>query len=190
MGRLVVSEFITLDGVFEDPGGTEGKAYGGWQTSLTGEEEIAFKLDELKQADALLVGRVTYEGFASARLGAGDKDKIGILMDTMPKYVATLTVSEFNWQNSQALAPNVYAAVSQLKQQYARDILVVGSGQLVASLLENDLVDELRLMTYPILLGQGRRLFDGAPHKKLQYVSTQAFGGGAVLLTYSQRANH
>jgi len=187
MGRLVVSEFITLDGVFEDPGGLEGKSYGGWQTSLTGEEENAFKLDELQQADALLMGRVTYEGFAAARPNAGGTPEIGGFMDKLPKYVATLTVSEFDWQNSQALAPNLHAAVSQLKEQYARDILVIGSGQLVASLLENDLVDELRLMTYPILLGQGRRLFDGAPHKKLQYVSTQAFGGGAVLQVYSQK---
>ncbi len=186
MGRLVVSEFITLDGVFEDPRGLEGKSYGGWQTSLTGEEENAFKLAELKQADAVLMGRVTYEGFAAARQDPGGTGEIGALMTDLPKYVATLTVSEFDWQNSQALAPNLYAAVSQLKQQYERDILVVGSGQLVASLLENDLVDELRLMTYPILLGQGRHLFDGAPHKKLQYVSTQAFGGGAILLSYTQ----
>lgn len=188
MGRLVVSEFITLDGVFEDPGGLEGKSYGGWQTSLTGEEENAFKLSELKQADALLMGRVTHEGFAAARPNAGGTAQISTLMDELPKYVATLTVSEFDWQNSQALAPNIYAAVSKLKEQYARDILVVGSGQLVAALLENDLVDELRLMTYPILLGQGRHLFDGAPHKKLRYIATQAFGGGAVLHSYSQHA--
>jgi len=189
MGRLVVSEFITLDGVFEDPGGLEGKSYGGWQTSLTGDEENKFKLTELQQADALLMGRVTYDGFAAARPNVGGTKEIGALMDKLPKYVATLTVSAFDWQNSQALAPNIYAAVTQLKQQYTGDILVIGSGQLVASLLEDDLVDELRLMTYPILLGQGRHLFDSAPHKKLQYVSTQAFGGGVVLLSYSQRAN-
>jgi len=189
MGRLVVSEFITLDGVFEDPGGAEGKPYGGWQTPLMGEDESAFKLSELKQADALLLGRVTYEGFAAAWPTMQDTGEFGELMNNLPKYVATLTAADFTWQNSQALAPNTHAAVTQLKQQYAGDILVMGSGQLVSSLLENDLVDELRLMIYPILLGQGRHLFDSMPRKKLRYVSTQAFAGGAILVSYSQQAS-
>lgn len=186
MGRLVVSEFITLDGVFEDPGGSEGKAYGGWQIPLMGEDEGAYKFEELENADALLLGRVTYEGFAKAWPTMEGTGKFGELMNSLPKHVATLTLSDFSWNNSSALEVDIMAAIKKLKETYQRDILVAGSGTLVRSLLENDLVDELRLMTYPLVLGQGERLFDRLPRTKLTLVEAKTFSSGTVLLTYSQ----
>ena len=186
MGKLIVSEFITLDGVFEDPGGSEGKSFGGWQRPLMGDDENAFKMEELKSVGSLLLGRVTYEGFAAYWPNAKDTGEFGEIMNSLPKYVATLTVSDFTWSNSQALATDVIAAVHKLKDEQEKDILVYGSGSLVRSLLAENMIDELRLMTYPIVLNEGRRLFDGAAQKKLRFVSEQTFQNGTVLLTYSQ----
>ena len=186
MGRVVVSEFATLDGVFDDPGGSEGTAYGGWQIPLMGEDESAYKFEELKNADALLLGRVTYEGFAKAWPTMEGSGEFGELMNSLPKHVATLSLSEFGWNNTSALEADIMRGVQRLKEQYQRDIVVMGSGQLVKTLLENGQVDELRLMTYPIMLGEGRRLLDGMSRKKLQFVGLQQFKNGTVLLTYSQ----
>jgi len=189
MGKLIVSEFVTLDGVFEDPGGSEGTPHGGWQPPLMGDDEGTYKLEELRQADALLLGRVTYDGFAAAWPAMEGGGEFGELMNGLPKHVATLTLSEFAWQNSQALDSDLFSAVSKLKQTYQKDLLVAGSGSLVRALLAENLVDELRLMTYPVVLGRGRRLFDGAVHKELQHVATRTFTSGTVLLTYSQTAS-
>jgi dihydrofolate reductase len=188
MGRLIVSEFVTLDGVFEDPGGAEGKPYGGWQIPLMGSDEEAYKMAELQAADALLLGRVTYDGFAAAWPAMENAGEFGVLMNDLPKYVATLTVSEFKWNNTQALAADAVVATRKLKEEYERDILVAGSGTLVHTLLDNNLVDELRLMTYPILLGEGRRLLDGLSRRRLGFVSERTFQNGTVLLTYTQTA--
>lgn len=188
MGKLVVSEFITLDGVFEDPGGSEGTPSGGWQRPLMGDDEGAYKLAELKDAGVLLLGRVTYEGFAKAWPTMKGTGEFGELMNDLPKYVVTLTVSTFNWNNSYALDPNLMAAVQKLKETTEKDVLVYGSGTLVRSLLEYDLVDELRLMTYPVVLGTGQQLLKDAPRKQLKFMGEQSFQNGTVLLTYSQTA--
>lgn len=186
MGKLIVSEFITLDGVFEDPGGSEGTSFGGWQRPLMGDDEGAFKMQELQNAGALLLGRVTYEGFAKYWPTATETGEFGERMNSLPKYVASLTLSEFTWNKAEGLPSDVIAAVRKLKDAQEKDLLVMGSGSLVRSLLAENMVDELRLMTYPIVLNEGRHLFDGVAQKRLRFVSEQTFQNGTVLLTYSQ----
>ncbi len=186
MAKLIVSEFVTVDGVFEDPGGSEGTLHGGWQLPLMGDDEMDYKLEELRSTDALLLGRVTYEGFAEAWPKMPDAGEFGDLMNSLPKHVASLTLSDFTWRNSSGLEADATTAIRKLKEKYGRNIMVYGSGELVRSLLQNNLVDELRLMTYPIILGTGRRLLDGAPRTKMKFVSEQTFQNGTALLTYSQ----
>jgi dihydrofolate reductase len=158
MGRIVVSEFVTLDGVMEDPGGSEGSPHGGWAFKFErGEEGDAFKYDELAAADALLLGRKTYEGFAAAwpRM---NEDEFGRKMNSMPKYVVSRTLTDPDWTNSTVLAGDPVEEIARLKQEVG-EILVAGSGQLVNTLYAHGLVDEYRLMVFPIVLGGGRRLF-------------------------------
>ena len=154
MGRIVVTEFASLDGVIEDPGGAEDFKHGGWSFEIDrGDEGNKFKVDETEASDALLLGRVTYEGFAEAWPSReGDfADKF----NNMPKYVVSSTLSEPEWNNSTVLKGDVAAEVEKLKQQYEGDIVVHGSAQLVQYLIEHDLVDELRVMVYPVVLGSG-----------------------------------
>jgi dihydrofolate reductase len=159
MGRIVVSEFVTLDGVIEDPGGSEKSPYGGWAFKFErGEEGDRFKYDELMAADALLLGRQTYEGFAAAwpRM---DQDPFGQRMNGMPKYVVSRTLTEASWNNSKVLTGDPVEEVTRLKQEIG-EILVAGSRTLVNALHVNGLIDEYRLMVFPIVLGGGKRLFD------------------------------
>ncbi|TML66248.1 MAG: dihydrofolate reductase [Actinobacteria bacterium] len=161
MGKLVVTEFITLDGVIEDPGGSEKTELGGWAFQFErGDEGERFKLDELTASDAQLLGRVTYDGFAAAwpamEETTGD---FGKKMNAMPKYVVSKTLQSAEWNNTTVLRGDLADEVAPLKEQYAGDILVAGSAQLVQSLLAADLVDELHLMVFPVFLGRGKRLF-------------------------------
>ena len=188
MGKLVVTEFLTLDGVFEDPGGSEETAFGGWQRPLMGNDEVEYKLEELQHAGALLLGRRTYDGFADAWPTMQDAGEFGELMNSIQKYVVTISITEFKWQNSKQLGTDLIGNVKQLKKDYEKNILVEGSGEVVRALLEAELVDELRLMVYPVVLGQGRRLFDEASEAKLKLVGNRTFERGTVLLTYSQIA--
>ena len=187
MGQLVVSEFITLDGVVEDPGGSEKTANGGWAFRFArGAEGDKFKLDEVLAGDALLLGRVTYEGFAAA--WPSYKDDVGFAdkMNGMPKYVVSTTLDHGEWNNSTVIRGNVVAAVEDLKQRYSGDILVAGSVQLAQTLLQNDLVDELRLMVFPIILGGGKRLFaDTTATTSLRLVDMMRAADCAVL-TYQR----
>ena len=158
MGRVVVSQFITLDGVVEDPGGAEGFDRGGWAFEFDrGPEGDKFKLDEVMASEVLLLGRVTYEGFAAAWPSrSGDfADKF----NNMPKYVVSTTLEDPEWNNTTVIGGDVAEAVAGLKQDVDGDILVNGSVQLVQTLIEHDLVDEYRLMVYPTVLGAGKRLF-------------------------------
>lgn len=164
MGRLIVSEFMTLDGVVDDPGGAESFDRGGWAFQFErGAEGDKFKFDEAMDSAALLLGRVTYEGFAEAwpaRTGPfADK------YNGMPKYVVSRTLRDPAWSNTTVIDGDVGEAVAKLKRETAGDIVVAGSIQLVRTLLEQGLVDELRLMLYPTVLGAGKRLFadTGAP---------------------------
>jgi dihydrofolate reductase len=158
MSKVVVSQFVTLDGVVEDPGGSEGWDRGGWAFKYErGPEGDKFKLDEVMAADALLLGRVTYGGFAEA--WPSREGEFADKFNNMPKYVVSTTLEDPEWNNSTVIKDNVAEEVAKLKQQPGGDILVNGSVQLVHTLTEHGLVDEYRLMVFPVVLGGGKRLF-------------------------------
>lgn len=185
--KVVVSEFVSLDGVIEDPGGGEEYEHGGWAFQFDrGPEGDEFKLEEVFASDALLLGRVTYEGFAAAWPGRTDKQGFADKFNNMPKYVvSTMLEDPLEWNNSTLIKENVADEVSKLKQEPGGDILVNGSAQLVQTLMEHDLVDEYRLMTFPIILGSGKRLFrDASETTTLQLVETKTVGSGIIILTY------
>jgi dihydrofolate reductase len=186
MGKLAVTEFITVDGVIEDPGGAEGGPNGGWSGGFDAAEGQQFKLEELQAADVQLLGRVTYEGFAAAWPGMEETTgEFGKKMNNMPKAVVSTTLTEASWRNTTIISDDVVNQVAKLKAQYDGDILVAGSGKLAEFLRVHDLVDEYRLMVYPIVLGQGKRLFsDPAAVTKLELVDTRPCGGGVLLLIY------
>jgi dihydrofolate reductase len=184
MRKVVVSEFITMDGVFGDPGGAEKTEHGGWSFKFWSDESAKYKYDELFAADALLLGRVTYEGFAAAWPAMTD-DEFGERMNSVPKYVASTTLEKVEWQNSHLLEGDVVEAVSSLKRQDGQNILVGGSGTLADTLLRAGLVDELRFLVSPVVLGSGRRFFeDGSPPKTMELVEAVTFGTGVLALTY------
>ena len=186
MRKIVVSEFVSLDGVVEDPGGAEKFKHGGWSFKFRDDQVPKYKLDELFTSDALLLGRVTYEGFAKA--WTSRKDDVGFAdkMNNMPKYVVSTTLKKLDWNNSQLIKSNVVEEVKRLKQQPGKDILVYGSGKLVNTLLQHNLVDELRLMVHPVVLGSGKRLFDDNAEslKVLKLAESKTFPSGIVLLSY------
>jgi dihydrofolate reductase len=189
VGRLVVSEFVTLDGVMEDPGGAEPFEHGGWAFQFDrGKEGDEFKLEETLGASALLLGRRTYEGFAQAWPGRTDPVGFAEKMNTMPKFVISTTLEAPSWNNSTVLHGDVPTAVGRLKEEQEGNILVAGSVQLVSALLANQLVDELRLMVFPLVLGVGKRLFpDGAGPLKFDLLQAEQVGAGVLILRY-QRA--
>ena len=191
MGRIVASEFITLDGVIEAPGGGEAFKHAGWSFEFDrGQEGNKLKFDELMAADAQLLGRVTYQGFAAAWPSMTDMGEFGEKMNEMPKYVvsSTLTAEDAGWKSSTVIPGDDLAAqVTLLKGQLDGDILVAGSAQLVRGLLACDLLDELRLMVFPVVLGSGKRLFGAADTKKrLRLSDTTAVGAdGIFVLTHA-----
>ena len=182
MRKVIVSQFVTVDGVIEDPGGAEGHDRGGWAFEFDrGPEGDKFKLDEVMESDALLLGRVTYEGFAAAWPSRqGDfADKF----NTMPKYVVSTTLEDPEWSNSTVIAGDVAEAVGELKRQPGGDILVNGSAQLVQTLAEHDLVDEYRLMVFPVFLGAGKPLFGETSNAlPLKLVDTKPAGECLILI--------
>ncbi|MGH3198854.1 MAG: dihydrofolate reductase family protein [Streptosporangiaceae bacterium] len=181
MGKIVVTEFISLDGVFEDPGGAEGYQHGGWSFTFNqGEEGGKFKLDELMAADAQLLGRLTYEGFAKAWPAMEDPVGFADKMNGMPKYVVSATLTDPAWNNTTVLGSTADAA--GLKDQYQGDILIAGSGQLVRGLTGLGLVDEYRLMVFPLILGTGQRLFDGAQMTRLKLADVTSIGPDGVTI--------
>ena len=183
MGRIVVTEFISLDGVIEAPGGGEKFKYGGWTFKISrGEEGDKFKLDETRSSRALVLGRVTYEGFAAA--WPAREGEFADKFNTMPKYVVSSTLTNPSWSNSTVLKGDVADQVRKLKQKQEGDIVVHGSARLVQTLLENDLVDELRLMVFPVLLGTGKRLFGEMSLKALRLVDSKVVGEGVTILRY------
>jgi dihydrofolate reductase len=187
MGRIVATEFVSLDGVFEDPGGSEGTPNGAWTFKFNrGDEGDAFKFDELKAADAQLLGRVTYQGFAKAWPTFEDEAGFAAKMNSMPKHVVSKTLENPTWENTEVIDGDLDAAIAKLKGRYDGDILIAGSGQLVRGLLAKGLIDELRLMVYPVVLGSGRTLFGGMDGSAtLRLASTKPVGpDGVVILTY------
>jgi dihydrofolate reductase len=184
--RLVASEFISLDGVMEDPS---------WTFQFGSEEQEQYKFEELFASDALLLGRVTYEGFASAWPRMMEQyegprraalEKFTDRMNNLAKYVVSTTLEDpLEWNNSTMIKGDVAEVVADLKQQPGQDILIGGSGDLVNTLMGHDLIDEYRLMVFPVVVGGGKRLFrEGSATRTLKLIATRTFGSGVVVLTY------
>jgi dihydrofolate reductase len=190
MGRIVVTEFVSLDGVMEAPGGGEGFRHDGWSFEFErGEEGGKFKLDELVEAEAQLLGRRTYEGFAAAWPGREDEAGFAEKMNSMPKYVVSSTLTDPSWENTTVLSGDFVAEITALKEQVDGVILVAGSATLVHALIEHDLLDELRLMVFPVVLGTGKRVFgETADKKPLRLADSKIVGDGVAILTYRPAA--
>jgi dihydrofolate reductase len=188
MGKLVVTEFVSIDGVFEDPGGAEDYEYGGWTFEYDrGDDGDRFKLDELMGAEAQLFGRVTYERFAKA--WPQREGPFAEKINSAPKYVVSSTLSNPAWQNTTVIDGDVPAEIARLKHETDGAILVAGSGALVRTLLAHDLVDELRLMVFPTVLGRGQRLFpDGIDRLKLRLTDSRTVGRDGVVVQVYERA--
>jgi dihydrofolate reductase len=184
MGKLIVSEFVSLDGVMEDPGGAEGTPHGGWTIPYWNDEIAAFKKEELFGAEAMLLGRVTYDGFAAAWPAMTDEDGFADRMNGLAKYVVTSSRDPLGWTNSTRLDGEAATAVRSLKDRVEGGILVAGSATLVHDLTRHHLVDEYRLVVYPVSLGGGKRLFDDGTHTRLELTFEQRTPTGAVLLSY------
>jgi len=187
MGKIVVTEFISLDGVIEAPGGGEDYKHGGWTFEIDrGPEGDKFKLDELLEAEAQLLGRRTYEGFAAAWPKMEDEAGFAEKMNTMPKYVVSSTITEPEWENTTVLSGDFVADIGRAKDEVDGVILVAGSAQLVQGLLAHGLVDELRLMVFPAVLGSGKRLFGPSEEKlPLKLADSKTVGDGIAILTYA-----
>jgi dihydrofolate reductase len=184
LGKIVVTAFVSLDGVMEDPGGAEDFKYKGWSFEFDrGDEGEQFKLNETLASEALLLGRKTYEGFAEA--WPSREGEFADRFNSMPKYVVSSTLEEPTWTNTTVLDGDVVEEVTKLKQEVDGDIVVHGSAQLTQTLLEADLVDELRLMVFPVALGSGKRLFGETSDKKpLKLVDSKVVGDGVAILVY------
>jgi dihydrofolate reductase len=191
MRKIIASEYVTLDGTMEDPGGGEKTGYGGWSGPFWSDETAKFKYEELFAGGCLLLGRVTYQGFAAAwptMEGTGD---FGERMNSLPKYVVSTTLKTLPWNNSKQISQNVAQEIGKLKEQSGQDILVFGSGTLVQSLAQQNLIDEYRLMVHPIVVGGGKRLFhEGFAKSTLKLVDAKPFSSGIVLLTYQKAESH
>jgi len=188
MGRIVITEFVSLDGVMEAPGGGEGFKYDGWTFEIDrGDDGNQFKLDETMSSAAMLLGRRTYEGFAAA--WPEREGEFADMFNQMPKYVVSNTLENPDWNNSRVLKGDAVEAVSKLKQEVDGDLYVHGSAQLVQTLLENGLVDELRLMVFPVVLGTGKRLFGETTDKhKLRLKESKTVGPDGVAVMVYERA--
>jgi dihydrofolate reductase len=173
--RLVATEYVSLDGIFDEPGE--------WSFPYFNEEAMQFKAEELATADAQLLGRKTYQGFAKAwptMEGTGD---FGVKFNSMPKYVVTSTLDKLEWSGSRAIKGDVVAEVRKLKAQPGQDLLLQGSGMLFNALLRENLIDRYHLMVHPVVIGHGNHLFGQTPdHLKLQVVNTRRFATGVVVL--------
>ena len=186
MGRIVVTEFVSLDGVMQAPGGEDFK-YPGWSFEFDrGEEGDRFKLDEARTSKALLLGRVTYESFAGA--WPSREGEFADKFNSMPKYVVSSTLENPTWNNTMVLNGDAVEEAKKLKEELDGDIYVHGSRRLVQTLIENDLVDELRLMVFPVVLGTGDRVFGETSDKKpLRLVDSKTVGDGIAILVYEPR---
>lgn len=175
--RVVVTEFMSVDGIMEAPNE--------WTSDFFNEQVGRYKFEELFASEALLLGRVTYEGFADAWPDRTDEHGYADRINGLPKYVASTTMEKAEWNNSQVISDDLAEEVGKLKEQPGQNLLVFGSAELVNSLFEHDLVDEYRLMVFPVVVGHGKRLFkDGLDKKALKLAGTEAFDSGVTVLTY------
>ena len=186
MGRIVITEFVSLDGVIEAPGGGEGFKYDGWSFEIDrGDEGNAFKLEETMASEALLLGRTTYEGFAAA--WPSRDGEFADKFNTMPKYVVSSTLEAPEWSNTTVLGGDLAASVADVKDAQEGDVVVHGSASLAQALIENDLVDALHLMVFPVVLGDGKRLFGPTSDKKrLRLTESKTVGDGVLILVYER----
>jgi dihydrofolate reductase len=183
--KVIVTEYASLDGVIQDPVGMEGSGLGDWTGPFTrGPEGDRFKYEELLAADALLFGRITYDGFAAVWPTIDDPQGFAKRMTSLPKYVASRTLVSTTWANSTLIAGDLVGAVQSMKSHVGGDILIYGSASIVHQLLPHGLIDELRLMIYPTVLGQGIRLFPLGVRTQLKLLENKQFGDGIVLLRY------
>jgi dihydrofolate reductase len=174
--KVVLAEFLSLDGVMEAPEK--------WSFQFWNDEVAKFKRDELFASDAHLLGRVTYQIFASAWPSRTDEEGFADRMNSLPKYVVSTTLKKAEWKNSHLIRENVVEEVSKLKQQPGQDILVAGSATLVQTLIRHDLIDEYHLLVFPVVLGSGKRLFKDEGKATLKLMETKTFSSGVVLLSY------
>jgi dihydrofolate reductase len=186
MARIVATEFISLDGVIEDPGGSEDFRHGGWSFEISsGDDGGQFKVDETMRSEAMLLGRRTYEGFAEAW-----PERDGDFADrfnSMPKYVVSSTLRDPQWTNTTVLDGDLRAAVARVNEEREGEVVVHGSAQLVQGLIANDLLDELRLMVFPVVLGSGKRLFGATDDKKtLRLAESRVVGDGVAIMIYAR----
>lgn len=177
MRKLVATEFVSLDGVMESPEK--------WSGPFFDEGVGKYKNDEVFATDALLLGRVTYEGFAASWPGREDEDGFADRFNSLPKHVATTTLNEFEWKNSSKIEGDLYASVAALKEEAGQDIVIHGSGQLVNNLMEHGLIDEYRLMVFPVVVGKGKKLFQEGVTAEMKLVDTKTFESGVAVLTYA-----
>lgn len=184
MGRIIVTEFVSLDGVIEAPGSGEDYKHAGWTFKINrGEEGNQFKLKETFDSEALLLGRVTYEGFAGA--WPSREGEFADKFNSMPKYVVSSTLKKAEWNNSTILNGNLTEEITKLKKKLKGNLVVHGSSRLVQALVANDLMDELRLMVFPVILGSGKKLFTEMDQKKsMKLISSQTVGDGVEILIY------
>jgi dihydrofolate reductase len=177
-GRIVWSEYIALDGVVEEPGE--------WSIPFFSDDLARYKNDELLTSDALLLGRITYEAFAAAWPEMEETEgDFAVRMNTLPKYVVSTTLEKAEWHNSTIIADNVVDEITKLKQGSGHDILIGGSGDLAQTLIASGLIDEIRMLVHPIVVGKGKRLFEGADTAiELNLVDTERFESGVVALVY------
>jgi dihydrofolate reductase len=184
MARIVASEFVSLDGVIEDPGGSEDFKHGGWSFEISsGDEGMQFKVDETMGSEAMLLGRTTYEGFAEAW---PERDgEFADRFNAMPKYVVSSTLRDPAWTNTTVVGGDLPAAIARVGEEHDGDVVVHGSAQLVQGLIANDFLDELRLMVYPVVLGSGKRLFGTTDDKKpLTLAESRVVGDGVAIMVY------
>jgi dihydrofolate reductase len=192
VGKLVVTQFVSVDGVFQDPGGVGEIERGGWSFKAEhGEEFDTFKFDELMAADAQLLGRVTYEGFAKAWPEMEESEgEFAVRMNSMPKYVVSTALEDPTWTNTTVIKDNVAEEVARLKEKIDGDILVAGSGQLVQTLLDEDLVDEWRLMVFPVIVGEGKRMFgEQSGLSLLKLTESKTIGPDGIIVLIYERAS-
>ncbi|WP_223805993.1 dihydrofolate reductase family protein [Ornithinibacillus gellani] len=183
--KIIATEFISLDGIMEDPGGAEKTKHGGWSGQYWNEEAQKYKYDELFATDALLLGRVTYEGFAQAWPSMTDDDGFAERMNSIKKYVISETLEDTKWNNSTLVKGNVIEQIAKLKQDAGQNMVIHGSAELINTLLPHQLIDEIRLMIFPIVQGCGKRLFKettGTNHLKL--LESKTFETGVMVLHY------
>ena len=187
MGKIIITEFITADGIIEAPGPSHDFKYAGWSMNFWNEKIQNFKLGEMRTTDALLLGRVTYDGFAAAWPGRSDADGFADRINAVPKYVATNTLKNPSWNNSHVIGRDLVADVAALTSHSDGNIYVHGSGKLANALLKHGLVDEISFLVYPVVLGEGQRFFEPGTHVDLDTLETRDMGSGVSLLRYAPK---